>query len=644
MSTRLASIDARFNLVTLAGPLLVILIIGMMMLPLPPLLLDLLFSFNIALSIIVMLVAFYTLRPLEFSVFPALLLIATLFRLSLNIASTRVVLMQGHTGPDAAGKVIESFGHFLIGSNYAVGIIVFAILVIINFIVITKGAGRIAEVSARFTLDALPGRQLAIDADLQSGAIDETQARKRRDELAREAEFFGAMDGASKFVRGDAVAAILIVLINIIGGLAIGMFQHDLDFASALNNYTLLTIGDGLVAQIPALMISTAAGVMVSRVSSEQNVGQQLFGQLFGRYQAVAVAAAVLALLGLIPGMPHVAFLSLAAVLGILSWTLYRRRTESGARLVVEAEEDILPHADDIGWGDVAVADPLELEVGLRLVPLVDRDEDGELLRRIFELRRAIAQERGFLVPAVRIRDNLRLRANAYRILLKGVPVAQGEIVGSLTQPAAATIAQHLADVIEAHSAELLSRDDVMDLLRNASPRQADELVPGLLALGTVQRVLQNLLAERVPLRDMRTVVDTLADRARTTQQPEALSEAVRAALARAIVQDIYGDAQELEVAVFDTALEEALETSLHEPATLALEPRLAESLLSALAELRIASQGEQAVILVAEPMRLALSRFIARAGFDFAVLAHSEIPPGRTVKTAHIIGAADAA
>lgn len=643
MSARPATIDARFNLVTLAGPLLVIFIIGMMMLPLPPLLLDLLFSFNIALSIIVMLVAFYTLRPLEFSVFPALLLIATLFRLSLNIASTRVVLMQGHTGPDAAGKVIESFGHFLIGSNYAVGIIVFAILVIINFIVITKGAGRIAEVSARFTLDALPGRQLAIDADLQSGAIDEAQARKRRDDLAREAEFFGAMDGASKFVRGDAVAAILIILINIVGGLAIGMFQHDLDFATAVNNYTLLTIGEGLVAQIPALMISTAAGVMVSRVASEQNVGQQLFSQLFGRYQAVAVAAAVLVLLGLIPGMPHFAFLSLAAVLGFVSWTLYRRQSGFAERLLIEKEPD-LPHAGDIDWHDVAVADPLELEVGLRLVPLVDRDEDGELLRRIFELRRTIAQERGFLVPAVRIRDNLRLRANAYRILLKGVPIAQGEIGNAREQPAAARIAEHLADVIKAHSAELLSRDDVMDLLRNASPRQADELVPGLLPLGTVQKVLQNLLAERVPLRDMRTVVDTLADRARMIQQPEALGEAVRAALARAIVQDIFGDAIELEVAVLDSRLEEVLDASLHEPATLVLEPRLAEALTDALNRLREVSDGRRAAILVADSLRLALARFVLRAGFDFAVLAHGEIPAGRSVRTSHVLGADDAA
>lgn len=643
MSVRQAAFDARFNLVTLAGPVLVILIIGMMMLPLPPLLLDLLFSFNIALSIIVMLVAFYTLRPLEFSVFPALLLIATLFRLSLNIASTRVVLMQGHTGSDAAGKVIESFGHFLIGSNYAVGIIVFTILVIINFIVITKGAGRIAEVSARFTLDALPGRQLAIDADLQSGAIDETQARKRRDDLAREAEFFGAMDGASKFVRGDAVAAILIIVINIVGGLAIGMFQHDLDFATAVNNYTLLTIGEGLVAQIPALMISTAAGVMVSRVASEQNVGQQLFGQLFGRYQAVAIAAGALVLLGLIPGMPHFAFLTLAVVLGLVSWSLYRHRGDVGVRLPAEPEDN-LPHADDIGWHDVAVADPLELEVGLRLVPLVDREDDGELLRRIFELRKTIAHERGFLVPAVRIRDNLRLRANAYRILLKGVPVAQGEIGNAREQSAAAFIASQLAGVIEKHSADLLNRDDVMDMLRNASPRQADELVPGLLPLGTVQRVLQNLLAERVPLHDMRTIVDTLADRARITQQPEALGEAVRAALARAIAQDIFGDAPELEVAVLDSGLEDALEASLHEPATLALEPRLAEALTAALDRLRGASGGQRAVILVSEPLRLALARFALRAGFDFAVLAHGEIPPGRTVRTAHVIGVNDAA
>lgn len=685
MNARADTFYPRLNWVTLAGPLLIIMIIGMMMLPLPPMLLDFLFTFNIALSVIIMLVAFYTLKPLDFSAFPTILLVTTLLRLSLNVASARVVLLEGHTGPDAAGKVIEAFGHFLIGGNYAVGIIVFAILVIINFVVITKGAGRIAEVSARFTLDAMPGKQLSIDADQNAGLITEEEARTRRADIAREAEFFGAMDGASKFVRGDAVAAIIIVLINIIGGLAIGILQHDLDFATAANNYTLLTIGDGLVAQIPALMISTAAGVMVSRVATEQDVGQQMVGQLFERPQAIAVTATVLGLLGVIPGMPHVAFLTLAVALGALAWTLWRRRR--GELVETEAPQEVaLPDANDISWDDVAVVDVLGLEVGFRLIPLVDRARDGALLRRIFDVRKTIAQEQGFLVPAVHIRDNLQLRPNGYRILLKGVPVASGEVVsGSLLavnpgrargdlaglvarQPGsgraavwvapelrdralalgftvydiAQVVAEHLAHVISTHAAQLLGREEVQQLLSRAPPRQVEELIPEILPLGVLQKVLQNLLEENVSIRDLRTILDVLAERATHTQDADHLTSAVRVALARSIVQEIYGDADELQVIVLDGDLERLLEQSLHGTiVTLAPEPSVA---IEFVAQLHIAvdsqqAQGVPAVLLVSSGLRLPLARFLRRSLVDVKVLAHSEIPDARSVRIAKVIG-----
>jgi flagellar biosynthesis protein FlhA len=413
----------------LAAPLLLIMVLSMMVLPLPPFLLDLLFTFNIALAMIVLLISLYTTRPLEFSVFPTVLLLTTLLRLSLNVASTRIVLLEGHTGTDAAGKVIEAFGEFLIGGNYTVGLVVFVILVLINFMVITKGAGRIAEVSARFTLDAMPGKQMAIDADLNAGLIGEDEARRRRAEIAQEADFYGSMDGASKFVRGDAVAGIIIVLINVIGGLIIGVAQHDMSFAAAASNYTLLTIGDGLVAQIPALIISTAAGIVVSRVSSDQDLSEQLTGQLFGRPQTLFLTAGILALMGIIPGMPHLSFFLIGGILaGIGYWLIQRRQAEAVAAIVEEApakpEEPV-----DVGWHDVAAVDRLGLEVGYRLVPLVDKHQDGELLRRIRGIRKKIAQDLGFLVPAVHIRDNLQLKPNAYRVTLKGVSVAEGEAI-----------------------------------------------------------------------------------------------------------------------------------------------------------------------------------------------------------------------
>jgi len=412
----------------MAAPILVILVLAMMILPLPPFLLDLLFTFNIALSMIVLLISLYTRKPLEFSVFPTVLLLTTLLRLSLNVASTRVVLLEGHTGTDAAGKVIEAFGHFLVGGNYAVGLVVFIILVLINFMVITKGAGRIAEVSARFTLDAMPGKQMAIDADLNAGLIGEDEARRRRAEIAQEADFYGSMDGASKFVRGDAVAGIIIMLINVIGGLIVGMVQHDMSFAAAGSNYTLLTIGDGLVAQIPALIISTAAGIVVSRVSSDQDLSEQLTGQLFGRPQTLFLTAGILALMGIIPGMPHLSFFLIGGILvGVGYWLLQQRKAEAVAAAVVEEAPAKPEEPLDVGWHDVAVVDRLGLEVGYRLVPLVDKHQDGELLRRIRGIRKKIAQDLGFLVPAVHIRDNLQLKPNAYRVTLKGVSVAEAK-------------------------------------------------------------------------------------------------------------------------------------------------------------------------------------------------------------------------
>jgi flagellar biosynthesis protein FlhA len=514
---------------------------------------------------IVLLISLNTLKPLEFSVFPTVLLLTTLLRLSLNVASTRVVLLEGHTGTDAAGKVIEAFGHFLVGGNYTVGLIVFLILVVINFVVITKGSGRIAEVSARFTLDAMPGKQMAIDADLNAGLIGEDEARRRRAEVAQEADFYGSMDGASKFVRGDAVAGIIIMLINVIGGLIVGIAQHDLDFATAANNYTLLAIGDGLVAQIPALVISTAAGIVVSRVSSEQDLNEQIMGQMFGRPQALFLTSGILSLLGLIPGMPHTAFLLMGGVLGGAGYWLLQRRQREAAMPPEETQPARPEEPVEVGWHDVAQVDRLGLEVGYRLVPLVDKHQDGELLRRIRGIRKKIAQDLGFLVPAVHIRDNLQLKPNAYRITLKGVAVAEGEavagkylainpgrVLGTLSGQAATdpayglpavwidanqrdqaqtygytvvdagtVVATHLTKIINENAPELLAREETQQLLDHVAkqyPKLVEDLTPKLFPVATVQKILQNLLEEQVHIRDMRSILETLAEHAGRTQ------------------------------------------------------------------------------------------------------------------------------
>jgi flagellar biosynthesis protein FlhA len=681
------------NLKALAAPALIIIILSMMVLPLPTFILDVFFTFNIAMSIMVMLVALYTLKPLDFSIFPTVLLVTTLLRLSLNVASTRVVLLDGHTGPAAAGKVIEAFGHFLVGGNYAVGIVVFIILTIINFVVITKGAGRIAEVSARFTLDAMPGKQMAIDADLNAGLIGEEEARRRRKEIAQEADFFGSMDGASKFVRGDAIAGILILVINIIGGLIIGMVEHDMPAGQAAKVYTLLTIGDGLVAQIPALVISVAAGMVVSRVNDEKDLTTSFVGQLFGNPVVLALAASILGVLGLIPGMPHFVFLLLAGGLGWLAWWKTKKMqldeaaaAEKPAPVVAAPEESL-----EASWADVAPVDVLGLEVGYRLIPLVDRGQDGELLKRIRGLRKKFAQEVGFLSAPVHIRDNLELKPNGYRITLKGVEVGAGEafpgmylainpgrvsgslpgsqtrdpafglpaiwiepqlrdqahIMGYTVVDAGTVVATHLNHLILSHAAELLGRQEtqaLLDHLAKDAPKLIEDLVPKVLPLSTVQRVLQNLLEEGVNIRDMRTIIETLAENAVRAQDPVELTTLVRVALGRSIVQQIFPSNQELQVMALEPGLERLLSQAMQGAGNdgSGIEPGLADTLLreTAAAAKRQEDLGMVPVLLVPSGLRWLLSRFLRRAWTNLKVLANSEIPDSKTIKVTVIIGA----
>ena len=677
------------NLRSMAGPVLIVMILAMMVLPLPPFLLDILFTFNIAIAVMVLLVSMNTTRALDFAAFPSILLITTLLRLSLNVASTRVVLLEGHTGPDAAGKVIESFGHFLVGGNYAVGIVVFAILVVINFVVITKGAGRIAEVGARFTLDAMPGKQMAIDADLNAGLIGEDVARTRRAEIAQEADFYGAMDGASKFVRGDAVAGIIILLINIIGGLIVGVLQHNLDLSTAAKYYTLLTIGDGLVAQIPALVISTAAGMVVSRVSSNENIGEQLVGQLFKQPQIILLTGAIIGMMGMIPGMPHFAFLSLA---GLMAWLAYYLSQKKEKATVQEQAEVALPamtESADASWEDVAQVDVLGLEVGYRLISLVDKAQDGDLLRRIKGIRKKFTQDIGFLPPAVHIRDNLDLRPNGYRITLKGVEVGSGEAYpnlflainpGSVSGELAGTqtrdpafglpavwidsalrdqaqamgytvvdpgtvVATHMSHLINLHASQLLGRQEVQQLidhLGKSAPKLIEDLVPKTLPLGTVQKVLQNLLDEGMHIRDMRTVVETLAENAQRTQDAYQLTGLVRVALGPAIVQQFYPSTQELQVIGMDQELEyiliQAMQSS-HEG--IGIEPGLADTVLR---ETRAAAQmqeqmGLPTVLLVPAQLRDLLARFLKRAVPQLRVISHDEVPDFKTIRVTATVG-----
>ena len=679
------------NLRALAGPILICMILGMMILPLPPFLLDLLFTFNIALSVMVLLVSMYTQKPLDFAAFPAVLLFSTLLRLSLNVASTRVVLLEGHTGPGAAGQVIESFGHFLVGGNFAVGIVVFAILMVINFMVITKGAGRIAEVAARFTLDAMPGKQMAIDADLNAGLIDEAGARKRRQAVSQEAEFYGAMDGASKFVRGDAIAGLIIMVVNVLGGLIVGVAQHGMDFASAGKTYTLLTIGDGLVAQIPSLVISTAAGVIVSRVATDEDIGTQLTGQLFTNPRVLLITGAIIVLLGLIPNMPHFAFLLLGGGAIQLGRTMKKRAeaAKAGTSLVDVAPTAVAPvENNEASWDDVTLIDTLGLEVGYRLIPLVDKNTDGELLKRIKSIRKKFAQEIGFLPPVIHIRDNLELRPNGYRIALKGVEVGVGEaypgqwlainpgqvtaalpgqptqdpafglpaiwidtnlreqaqVYGYTVVDASTVVATHLNHLVVQHAAELLGRQEVQALITRTgkdAPSLVEDLVPKTLSLTTLQKVLQNLLEEGVPIRDMRTILEALSEHAGKLTDAHDLTASVRLALGRAITQQWYPGAAEMQVMGLDSNLERVLSQALSTGANPGLEPGLAHTLLTATQRAigRQQNAGLPPVLLVQHALRAMLARFLRRSLPQLKVLSYAEVPETRTIKVVNLIG-----
>jgi flagellar biosynthesis protein FlhA len=691
----LSGIGARGN--ALAAPILIILLLAMMILPLPAFILDLFFSFNIALSVIVLLTALYTVKPLDFMAFPAILLVSTMLRLSLNVASTRIVLTEGHTGGAAAGKVIEAFGHFLIGGNYTVGIVVFAILTIINFTVVTKGAGRIAEVGARFALDAMPGKQMAIDADLNAGMISEPEARKRRTEVAQEAEFYGAMDGASKYVKGDAVAGIMVTLINVIGGLIVGVVQHDMGVGDAAKTYTLLAIGDGLVAQIPSLIISIAAGMVVSRVANEQDIGGQMIGQLFAKPEVLYITGGIIAGMGMIPGMPNLVFLLLGGVLGGSGYLLAKRARNAPQReaqsaaneAASSAERSASSETEEATWQDIMPVDTLGLEVGYRLIPLVDKGQGGELLKRIKGIRKKFAQEVGFLAPPVHIRDNLELKPSAYRITLKGVEVGSGEAINgqflainpgmaSGTLPGQATtdpafglpavwidagmrdeaqnlgytvvdagtvVATHLNHLITTHASELLGRMEVqalLDHLGKETPKLVEDLVPKVVSLATLQKVLQNLLIEGVHIRDMRTIIETLSEHT-GVQDPGDLTALVRIALGRAIVQQLFPGTNELSVMTLDNRLERLLMQALGAGGDgTGIEPGLADTIAQ---QAHNAAQQQEAlghtpVLLVPGPLRVLLSRFLRRALPQLKVLSHSEIPETKTIRVTSLVGA----
>lgn len=671
------------------APLLIVMLLAMMILPLPPIVLDIFFTFNIALSILVLMIGLHTVKPLDFMAFPSVLLMTTMLRLSLNVASTRIVLTEGHSGPDAAGKVIEAFGHFLIGSNYTVGIVVFVILTIINFTVVTKGAGRIAEVGARFTLDAMPGKQMAIDADLNAGLIGEDDARRRRTEIGQESEFYGAMDGASKYVRGDAVAGILIIIINIVGGLIVGMVQHDLAFAEAVKNYTLLAIGDGLVAQIPSLIISVAAGLVVSRVANEQDIGSQLVNQLFSDPKVIYITAGIIGGMGIIPGMPHFAFLLLAGLLASIAYFIDKKRRQAQT---AEPETPVaeVSESEEASWNDVMPVDIIGLEVGYRLIPLVDKAQGGELLKRIKGIRKKFAQEVGFLSPPIHIRDNLELKPAAYRITLKGVEIASGEsnhgqflainpgiVAGVLPGPATidpafglpavwvdsnlrdqaqafgytvvdagTVVATHLNHMITMHASELLGRQEVQQLLDHIgkeAPKLVEDLVPKLLPLAVIQKVLQNLLMERVHIRDMRTIIETLCEHATHTQDINELTALVRIQLGRAIVQQLFPNTNEVSVMTLNNNLERLLMQALQSNSSAGpvIEPGLAET-LSREAEIAAKQQeqlGMTPILLVPGALRLALSKFLRRLIPGLCVLSHEELPDSKTIRVTNLIG-----
>ena len=670
-----------------AAPVVVLAMLSMVVVPLPPFLLDLLFTINIALSLMVLLAVVYVKRPLEFSVFPSVLLMVTLLRLSLNVASTRVVLLHGHQGGAAAGHVIESFGNFVVGGSYAVGIVVFAILTIVNFVVVTKGSGRISEVSARFILDALPGKQMAIDADLNAGLLTREEAKLRREEVRNEADFYGSMDGASKFVRGDAIAGLLILAINLVGGVLIGMLQHGLGFGEAMQTYTLLAIGDGLVAQLPALLVSTAVAMLVTRATREQEMGDAVAAQVFGQRRALVVAASLMGLIGIVPGMPNLPFLLFAFILGYAAWRLKKQEDAAAAPTAQEAAAPGTTAVAELSWDEVAPVEPLGLEVGYKLIALVDKAQGGELLTRLKGVRRKLTQDLGFLIPAVHVRDNLELAPGQYRILVHGVPVAGGELhpdrmlaldpgkvfgrldgipgkdpafgldavwilpsqrahaesLGYTVVDAGTVIATHLSHVVRERAAELLGHDEVQQLLANvgkASPKLVEELTPKLLPLSVVVRVLQSLLAEKVPLRQMRRIVEALLEHGIHTQDPAALTAAVRIALGPFIVQELNGMAPELPVFTLAPQLERILQDSVSGQGA-ALEPGLAERLHQSLSEAvaRQEQRGEPAILLVPGGIRAAISRLVRHSVPQLSVLAYGEVPEDKRLRLLGAVG-----
>ena len=666
-----------------AAPILVVAILALMVLPLPPMILDVFFTLNISIALMVMMVAAYMIRPLDFAAFPTVLLLTTLMRLSLNVASTRVVLLEGHTGPGAAGAVIEAFGHFLIGGNFAVGLIVFSILVVINFVVVTKGAERIAEVSARFALDAMPGKQMAVDADLNAGTIDEKEAKRRRAEVAEEADFFGSMDGASKFVRGDAVAGILILLINIAGGFMIGVLQHGLSAGAAADTYVLLAVGDALVAQIPGLLISVAAAMVVSRVGKDHDLGRQIVQQMFVSPRVMGITATIMGILGIIPGMPHLVFLGIAAALGYVAWVLANRPQ------VVDAKDTPTPATTDgeATWDDLQPVDQLGLELGYRLIALVDKNRQGDLLTRIKAVRRKFAQEVGFLPPPVHVRDNLELKPSGYRITLRGVIVGEAEAFpgmylainpGGITSPLIGTpttdpafglpahwiderqkeaaqmagftvvdsetvMATHLSHLMQVQASKLLSRIETQQLVEHVSkqaPKLIEEVVPKLVSIAIFQKVLQLLLDESVHIRDIRTIVESLAEHAGSTTDPAELARRVRVALSPAIVQQIYGPSRELNVIAIDPGLERLLVQALGNTSGPALDPGVAEMLTRTAAEVALKQEeiGIPACLLVPDQIRSAIARLVRRVAPRLQVLAHSEIPETHTIRIGPIL------
>jgi flagellar biosynthesis protein FlhA len=677
----------------LGAPIVWLAIMGMVILPMPAFLLDILFSFNIALSLVVILVSVFTKKPVDFGIFPLVLLIATVLRLALNVASTRIVLLEGHEGGDAAGKVIQAFGEVVIGGNYAVGIVVFAILLIINFKVVTAGAGRISEVSARFTLDAMPGKQMAIDADLNAGFIDSDEARKRRFEITSEADFYGSMDGASKFVKGDAIAGLFIMLINIVGGLFIGMIQHDLVFGDAIEIYTLLTIGDGLVAQIPSLLLSVATAIIVTRENDSQEMGSELTRQL-GNQRALYITAGVLFVMGIVPGMPHIAFLGFSAVVGGYAYySHWRAQKIANEPEVVNSlpEQNQQPlEIKELGWDDVQHVDTIGLEVGYRLIPLVDKAQGGELLTRIKGVRKKLSQELGFLIPPVHIRDNLDLSPNNYTIAMLGVTVGEAELshddelainpgqvfgklegrttkdpafgldavwiranqrehaqtLGYTVVDAATVVATHLSQLLTNNAYQLLGHEEVqqlLDLLAKNSPKLVEGLVPDILPLSTVVKVLQTMLYEGVPIRDMRSIVQTLCEFGPKSQDPDVLVSAVRIALKRLIVQEINGGAAEIPVITLAPELEQMLHQSLQAGGAdgAGIEPGLAERLQTSLND---ASQqqelaGEPAVLLTSGMLRPVLSKFLKHSVSGLHVLSYQEIPDDKQIKIVSAVG-----